>query len=335
MNLANKVFLVGGHLIKRSPFILRNLMNYKSNSLRIVYYHIVSKNTYPYYFDEKAISTDEFRKQIIFFKKNFDIISLSKAINLSRNGESLKRKLVITFDDGFIDNYTVAAPILKDLDCSATFFLIGNCINNKDLMWRNKLIVINKVKKEILHKGIQSISKKFEIETTNFKNLLSWSYHSFSMNHKEEIVNTLWECTMDMSIEEYLEEHSPYMTEIQIKELNNEGFEFGSHSMSHPHFNKLDYNNFEKEIINSKKLIEKIINKEVSSFTYPFGSRADLNFEKRLLKENPSLFDTFLGTKNKLNNSNSTIALWERDNLEFQCEIALSRFLLLSAFRSI
>lgn len=334
MKLINKILFFSGSLLKKTSFLLDGLMNFKSDSLRIVYYHMISNSDYPFYFDNKAISVKEFKEQLLFFKKRYDIISLSQAIEFAQNRESLKRKLVITFDDGFADNYLFAAPILNDLDLTATFFLIGNCIDNQDLMWRNKLLLIQKVDEPVLKGGLDKVVNQYELSLKGYKNLMSWSLNHFPMDKKEEIVNSLWNYTMGISIEEYLEKDKPYLTSKQIVELSNQGFEFGSHSMSHPNFSKLSYEEFKKEIVDSTVKIEKIINKKVSFFTYPFGYRANLSFEKQLLKEEFGLINTFLGTRNKLNNSDKNIISWERDNLEHSFEIALSRFLLVAAFRN-
>jgi len=334
MKLVNKVLSFSGSLIRKSPFLLNRLINYKSDSLRIVYYHIVSKNNYPYYFDNKAISIDEFREQIIFFKKKFDVISMSEAIRLANNNDSLKKKLVITFDDGFIDNYNVAAPVLKELNCSATFYLIGNCIDNKDLMWRNKLLLISNVDSAILTKGLKRVAEEYELSLDGYQNLMSWSSDAIPMHKKEEVVNSLWEYSMNISVKEYLSRFKPYMTSQQILELDSQGFEFGIHSMSHPNFSRLTYKEFRDEILNSKKIIDGLVDKKVTTFTYPFGQKPSIAFEQRLLKENPDVIEIFFGTRNKLKNIPENLITWERDNMEHPFTIALSRFLLVSIIRS-
>lgn len=62
-----------------------------------------------------------------------------------------------------------------------------------------------------------------------------------------------------------------YLTIDQIKELSSYGIEIGSHTLSHPDLSKLDDAKAEKEIIESKKNIEKILNKKIISFCYPSG----------------------------------------------------------------
>ena len=234
MNLKNNLLTFSGSLLTRSHKIVDRFINYRKDSLRIVYYHVVSDNNPEYYFPDKSISTHEFEVQLNFFKKNYDVIGFEDALNLAKNNKSLEGKLVLSFDDGFKENYSIIAPILLNFNMKGIFYLIGNCIGNKDLMWRNKLVLINKVEKSKLYKALENISKKYNLVSCRKNDLMNWSFNNFPMNIKEEVVNTLWSQTMNLSIEEYMDYHRPYMNESQVKELSQMGFEFGSHSMSHP-----------------------------------------------------------------------------------------------------
>lgn len=61
------------------------------------------------------------------------------------------------------------------------------------------------------------------------------------------------------------------MTGKQIRELRNEGFEIGAHTMTHPDLTKLPYAKVKEEVINSKQEVEDLLGEEVRSFAYPFG----------------------------------------------------------------
>ena len=64
---------------------------------------------------------------------------------------------------------------------------------------------------------------------------------------------------------------SPLLSWTQIRELSAAGFEFGSHTVTHPDLTTLDPDAVEDEISRSKIAIEDEIGKEVKSFAYPFG----------------------------------------------------------------
>ena len=311
------------------------VVNYKKSSVRIVYYHIISNNNPEYYFPNKALGVEDFRRQIKFFKKNFQVIKLDEALNLAFEGKSLKNKLVITFDDGFKENYSVIAPILDEEKISATFFMISSCLDNKDLMWRNKVLLFEKYKTEDIRNVLYGLSEDFNLpKVKENQSILEWSFSAWPMNIKEDIVNRLWKLAMPMKISEYLEKHTPYCTSKEVKELHDSGFGIGSHSHTHPIFSKLTYEDFSDEILTCASRLSSIIGDDVFTFSYPFGNRASKDFEDKFHAMQPNNW-TFLGTKNRLNNFANNYKEWERDNIEYTNFQMKIRFLYLPIYRSL
>ena len=307
---------------------------YGSYSIRIVYYHLISNNNIDYYFKNKSITTSEFERQILFYKRNFDIISLSKAVNLASKRLSLKGKLVITFDDGFHENFKNVLPILTKHKISATFFLITKCIDNKHIMWRNKILLIEKYAiKKNMKDILMRISSQYLLKYKK-QNLLDWSYTDWPMSIKDEIADKIWESVMPFDQQQYLSKNEPYIKSNQVLELINNGFEVGSHSHSHPIFSKLNYEEFCSEIEISSSILSNITGNKINFFSYPFGDRAKKSFEKKFLTKSYNNW-IFLGTKNSLNNNYNNYNFWERDNVEFERLRMGFRFFILPIFRSL
>ncbi len=70
-----------------------------------------------------CVSPENFRAQIKFLKENFKIIPLVKLVQDVREGKVEKNSIVITFDDGYVDNLYNALPILEEFKVPATIFL--------------------------------------------------------------------------------------------------------------------------------------------------------------------------------------------------------------------
>ncbi len=85
--------------------------------------------------DSLTCSESKFRMFCAFFKRHFDVISLHEMIQLLNDKQSIAGKLVITFDDGYRDNYLNAAPILKELGLPASFFVTTGFIGNETIAW--------------------------------------------------------------------------------------------------------------------------------------------------------------------------------------------------------
>lgn len=89
--------------------------------------------------DKKLTCSSYMFKEICqFAKQYFNVISLPDLINKLNNNQDVSNNLVITFDDGYLDNYEVAAPILKQLNLPATFFIATDFIESNRVTWWDK-----------------------------------------------------------------------------------------------------------------------------------------------------------------------------------------------------
>ena len=86
----------------------------------IVLFHRIS-DKYPG--DPITCSTKGFEEFVGFFGRFFKVVTLSELLLLLPNPAELEGKLVITFDDGYLDNATVAAPLLEREGMRGVFFL--------------------------------------------------------------------------------------------------------------------------------------------------------------------------------------------------------------------
>lgn len=79
-----------------------------------------------------SISSQEFEEQIKYLaKEGYHTITPSEMMNALEYGTPLPEKpIMITFDDGYLDNYTNAYPILKKYGFTATIFLVTGFIGN-------------------------------------------------------------------------------------------------------------------------------------------------------------------------------------------------------------
>lgn len=87
------------------------------------------------------LKCSSFREQLEYITKNFEIVSLQD-LQEKLSGSCSKPLAVITFDDGYANNYTVAYPILKELSIPFTIFLVTSKIDKDYLFWWDRLHVM-------------------------------------------------------------------------------------------------------------------------------------------------------------------------------------------------
>ena len=96
--------------------------------LAILTYHSISNEVEV----DVTVTPEDFERQLQYIKKkNYKVISLEEAVKyLQTDFEKISGSIVITFDDGYSDNYHNAYPLLKKYNFPATIFLISDFVKN-------------------------------------------------------------------------------------------------------------------------------------------------------------------------------------------------------------
>ena len=98
------------------------------SGLRVLMYHKVAKLET----DFLTVSEEQLKMQLIWLKGHYNFISLKQLTNFIKKNEPLPEKpLLITFDDGYLNNYTIAYPIFKALKIPFSIFLVGDFVGKK------------------------------------------------------------------------------------------------------------------------------------------------------------------------------------------------------------
>jgi peptidoglycan/xylan/chitin deacetylase (PgdA/CDA1 family) len=243
----------------------RSRIKHKENPLAILYYHHVFEHKNDFHPDD--INAVDFDKQIAFLKKHFNIITLAQAIELLKTKRLPAKALVITFDDGYQDNFTVAAPILKKHNCPATFFISTRGVED-GYLWNDKVEQLIKntqqttISKSIIGEEI-TINNKAE-KVAAFQKLLS-KLKFLSHQHRTIQINKLAEELGTINIERTM------MTAEQVKLLHQDGFTIGAHTHNHTILATETIENCQQELLTNKHILETIINDKINFLAFPNG----------------------------------------------------------------
>lgn len=232
-----------------------------------------------------SISVNNFINQINYLKKNFDIISLDDLL-VHLKSKSNEFKIVITFDDGYKDNLDYAYPILEKFNAPATIYVITKFINNKYMPWWVKLDYFIKNNKVY---GNKKVKFNFFKDNILFDDQLSIDKKISSIIGKNN----------------KLKYDKIFLSQKQIKYLSEQKLiTIGSHSHSHYNFSQLTQEQSLSELKISKSILEKIIKKKISHFSYPYGGYQNINFEYTKILKNLGYLSAVTTIRKKLHHSN-------------------------------
>jgi len=233
-------------------------------------YHRVGEPSLTKY-DPNVFSCDEinFVEQIKYIKQNFKVISLADVPNVISKDLHSHKYALITFDDGYIDNYTCAFPILKKHHMPATFFLATNFVSNFEIPWWDKIAyLIKNTKKNIIQ--LDGWRESIRIDTNDLSNTIREVLCAVKSNYKNSIDDVVIELEKLTNVN-VPEDNTLFMSWDNTREMKLSGMDFGSQTCSHRILSHLPCEEQEKEAKNSKNILEKEIESSIVSFAYPVG----------------------------------------------------------------
>jgi len=240
----------------------------------LLYHSISSPNTEISFLHHKVISAapEIFERQINYLRKKYNIISLEHYVSMRASDQIIpKKSVILTFDDGYYDNFKYAYPILKATHTPATIFISPGLIDSQKSFWSNELA------SGILRSKLSSITvgklRKYDLSTRQAKLRAADQLIDQIKGFKNEQIQQ----TVDRILEQlHLESNipsspQPYLSWEQIRTMAQNGISFGAHTLSHVNLCKVSSSTARKEIEASKQRIETELNIPVKSFAYPFG----------------------------------------------------------------
>lgn len=274
-----------------------------NNKLYISMYHYTRDLIHSRYPGIKGISTNLFEKQLLFFLHNFNVVTMEQVIEAVESKKELPDKaILLTFDDGYIDNYLYAMPLLEKYGIQGSFFIPGKTFTEHKLLDVNKIHYIlasddiRNIYDELLRRIEYYRGTEFEFEST--EELIDRYSVASRFDNKETIfvkrmLQTVLPETLRniisselfkkfVGIDEEILAYELYMSEEQIRTMKRHGMFIGVHGHSHYWLGNLPKEKMQEDILTSLDIMSEFINKDHWVMNYPYGSynKDVLNFVK-------------------------------------------------------
>lgn len=254
---------------------LRTLLR---DDLRILAYHRVLESAEPdgFDFDVDLISASAgcFQQQMVFLQKSFHPMRFDEVLDLVDAGRSLPpRAILISFDDGYDDNYRIAFPILKDMGMSAMFFVSTGHVDSGlpfAYDWLVHMIcstpadVFSAPELALEAPLPRDIGSRRELARTVLARLKSLDDAS------QAALVTRLELKWGIARTEGHNDCLP-MNWNQLREMRDGGMEIGSHGITHRMLAKLSTEELGHELQGSKATLDRELGIPAQVLAYPVG----------------------------------------------------------------
>lgn len=250
----------------------------QNNNVRILAYHrICSFKETEYPFDEELISAsvEQFEQQMHYVSENYSVLNFHDLLQVDEGTRQLpENPLVITFDDGYADNYLNAFPILKKYNLTAVFYVSTDYLETRNPFWFEQIIYCGK-KQIFNHEGLRSLLPvNFTAPIDDqlaYAKQLRWQLMNVSNRERLAVMERI-ESIINEKLTDVEFDLIRSMSWDNVCEMANAGMEIGSHTKSHLILTQASPEEFVAELSESKSIIEERVRKNVVSISYPVGN---------------------------------------------------------------
>jgi len=243
------------------------------NRLVVVNYHRIGDYREALNPNLYSATVDELETQIQLLKRRYRILNIDEAIDYLRGGRSgQEAAALITFDDGYLDNYELAFPVLRDQQVPATFFLTTSHVGSSHLTASD----------QIAHLLRNPSQARF---TLSYPRPLELDLQRRPFYVELRRVLQLYKATENRDPDrffDHLRSHCPvdtletaerrFVNWDEAATMASEGMTIGSHTCTHPILSRLSLQDQIEELTDSKRLIEQKLGRPTRSIAYPVGS---------------------------------------------------------------
>jgi len=225
-------------------------------------------------FNQRFIGVHNLKKQLIYLKKNANLISMTDFFE--EKFDNTKNNVAITFDDGFLNNYTYAVPLLEELKIPATIYVTALNLTNHKMLWPDFVdLYTPRIDEDVLVDNELFTKKNGRFVSFATNKSLSQNIKERGDFHYKELVFNVFEKILgsNLILDKRLDDYWRLMTDEQLKEVDRSKYvKIESHSFLHNNLGNIDISLAIEELLISKNYLENLLQREIMHLAYPDGS---------------------------------------------------------------
>lgn len=243
----------------------------------ILAYHGVTATPSPAkrFSSKMFVPLQRFESQLDFLQRRCTVLSLSEAVaRLQRRSPFPPRSVVLTFDDGYMNNASEVFPLLQERQLPFTIFPTTQMIGGGRAAWWHRLEsgLDNTQQKDTVALRASNQVGEFDLgNAAGRRKLFEWTQNLIlgAPSEEEEIMACIGR---GLGSAQAVDKDSAFVGWDELKRmLESPLVEVGAHTNTHPNLVQLDGEHARQEILGSKSKLEAMLGRKVTSFAYPFG----------------------------------------------------------------
>lgn len=245
----------------------------RPGAIILMYHSVAAKEDAVWIDPSNHLPPEAFERQMQFLAKHRRVISLTTLIESLRQGESCPPgSVVITFDDGYRDNLTIAAPILSQYGLPATLFLPTGQIDRGEIQWIDEIYSCFRFRSCDHLSGLESLTQTCDLSDATqhefaYRTLCDTLLIS-DHDTRRRLIDTAYKRLKPSKRPPQLT-----MTWGDVRDLQTKypGFDIGGHTVNHTDMSKLTADQALQELAACRERIQQMTGVAPVHFSFPYG----------------------------------------------------------------
>jgi peptidoglycan/xylan/chitin deacetylase (PgdA/CDA1 family) len=261
----------------------------KSDALILMYHRVAESESDPW---QLCVTPEMFERQLDWLSRQCRVISLRELVAELRAGRRRSHAVAITFDDGYADNLINAAPLLAKYGLPATFFLTTASLGaTREFWWDEleRLLLLPASLPPVLHITVGEQSRSFNVGTASVSEIPHERPWEAPAGTRLGLYYTVWSLLRPLDDAQRQSILADLRRQLDVPEIPREshrtlqlqevkllaarpGNDIGAHSVTHSAFSERSPTEQRREMEQSKREIETLLQRPVWGFAYPYGA---------------------------------------------------------------
>jgi len=247
---------VAGGVYWASPHFLPSV---RGHALILMYHRVIPRGEIdaPFVQPGMYVTPETFDRHLRFVAAHFDVLSLADLLTMWDAGhwDDDARYCVITFDDGWLDNYAHAYPLLRTYGLPATIFLPTDLVGTDEWLWSDRLGAL-------LQRRGRGTPDDWNAAIERAKTLTD--------DARAKLLDDL-----DREAGGHYLPLRRFVDWSEVREMSRGGITFGSHTCTHVNLNRLDAADLTRELRGPLETLRQQCISHVPVLAYPNGDHTD------------------------------------------------------------
>lgn len=274
MPTGKRELLARGLLWSGATFVLQQLPA-KDSLLVLNYHRIGSPEQDPFDPGVFSATADQFYEQVAYLKRHLSLVTLEEALAFvtgASRDKTRRCRALITFDDGYLDNYQFAFPVLRSHGVQGVFFLVTSIVGSCHVPWWDHIAFVIKSARNRRFALRHPAALSVDLDRDGLAKSLQQVLKLYKMPHNTDPARFLSELSEAAHGDQPPETLRRFLDWDEAREMIAAGMAIGSHTHTHPVLSQLQPERQRDELARSRAILRETLGIPADTLAYPVGN---------------------------------------------------------------